>query len=306
MAFEEIKQQNKARLAAYLQTNDKIAINPSLLLDCQAKRFHEYKRQLLNVFHAITLYNRLVEGRETDAFTPRTILFSGKSAPGYLLCKLIIKLIHNVADVIAAHPLVREKLQVVFVPNFGVTRAQFIIPAAELSEQISTAGYEASGTGNMKFMLNGALTIGTLDGANIEIRDEAGEENFFRFGLDSNEVRDLRPGYDPKRYIEENGELKRIIAQLCSGFFSAENPCLFQPILDSLECGDRFCVLADYEGYISCQEAVSTAYQDRKEWTRKAVINVARSGKFSSDRAVEEYARHIWDVAPLHYGEAKQ
>ncbi len=306
MAFEEIKQQNKARLAAYLQTNDKITINPSLLLDCQAKRFHEYKRQLLNVFHAITLYNRLVEGRETNAFTPRTILFSGKSAPGYLLCKLIIKLIHNVADVIAAHPLVREKLQVVFVPNFGVTRAQFIIPAAELSEQISTAGFEASGTGNMKFMLNGALTIGTLDGANIEIRDEVGEENFFRFGLDSNEVRDLRPGYDPKRYIEENGELKRIIAQLCSGFFSAENPCLFQPILDSLECGDRFCVLADYEGYISCQEAVSTAYQDRKEWTRKAVMNVARSGKFSSDRAVEEYARRIWDVAPLHYGEAKQ
>ena len=306
MAFEEIKQQNKARLAAYLQTNDKITINPSLLLDCQAKRFHEYKRQLLNVFHAITLYNRLVEGRETDAFTPRTILFSGKSAPGYLLCKLIIKLIHNVADVIAAHPLVREKLQVVFVPNFGVTRAQFIIPAAELSEQISTAGFEASGTGNMKFMLNGALTIGTLDGANIEIRDEVGEENFFRFGLDSNEVRDLRPGYDPKRYIEENGELKRIIAQLGSGFFSAENPCLFQPILDSLECGDRFCVLADYEGYISCQEAVSTAYQDREEWTRKAVMNVARSGKFSSDRAVEEYARRIWDVAPLHYGEAKQ
>ena len=305
-AFEEIKQANKARLAAFLATNDKITINPSLLLDCQAKRFHEYKRQLLNVFHAITLYNRLVEGRETDSFTPRTILFSGKSAPGYLLAKLTIKLIHNVADVIAAHPLVREKLQVVFVPNYGVTRAQFIIPAAELSEQISTAGFEASGTGNMKFMLNGALTIGTLDGANVEIRDEAGEENFFRFGLDSSEVQALQPGYDPKKYIEENGELKRIIAQLGNGFFSAENPSLFQPILDSLLSGDRFLVLADYEGYISCQEAVSIAYRDREEWTRKAVMNVARSGKFSSDRAVEEYARRIWDVAPLRSGEATQ
>ncbi|MGD0486775.1 MAG: glycogen/starch/alpha-glucan phosphorylase [Syntrophorhabdales bacterium] len=305
-AFEEIKQANKARLAAFLATNDKITINPSFLLDCQAKRFHEYKRQLLNVFHAITLYNRLVEGRETDSFTPRTILFSGKSAPGYLLCKLIIKLIHNVADVIAAHPLVREKLQVVFVPNYGVTLAQFIIPAAELSEQISTAGFEASGTGNMKFMLNGALTIGTLDGANVEIRDEAGEENFFRFGLDSSEVQALRPGYDPKKYIDENGELKRIISQLGNGFFSAENPSLFQPILDTLQGGDRFFVLADYEGYISCQEAVSIAYRDREEWTRKAVINVARSGKFSSDRAVEEYARRIWDVAPLRSGEATQ
>jgi starch phosphorylase len=305
-AFEEIKQENKVRLAGYLETNDKITINPALLLDCQAKRFHEYKRQLLNIFHAITLYNRLVEGRETDSFTPRTILFSGKSAPGYLLAKLIIKLIHNAADVIAAHPLVREKLQVVFVPNYGVTRAQFIIPAAELSEQISMAGYEASGTGNMKFMLNGALTLGTLDGANVEIRDAVGEENFFRFGLDSNEVQAVRQGYDPKRYIRENQELKRIITQLGNGFFSAEDPSLFQPILDSLEGDDRFCVLADYGSYISCQDEASIAYQDREEWTRKAIINVARSGKFSSDRAVEEYARRIWDVAPLRPGESKQ
>ena len=302
-AFEQIKQENKTRLAAYLSTSEKVSIDPSFMLDCQAKRFHEYKRQLLNIFHAITLYNRLVEGRGADPFTPRTVLLAGKSAPGYLLCKLIIKLIHNVADVIAAHPLVRDSLQVVFVPNYGVTPAQFIIPAAELSEQISTAGFEASGTGNMKFMLNGALTIGTLDGANVEIRDEAGEENFFRFGLDSDEVQGLRPGYDPKRYIEGNAELGRIIAQLRSGFFSPEDPSLFRPILDSLEGGDRFFVLADYESYINCQDAVSVAYQDRREWTRKAVINVARSGKFSSDRAVEEYATRIWDVAPLPSGE---
>ncbi len=303
--FDEIKQENKKRLAAYLEMQNKIFLEPSRLLDCQAKRFHEYKRQLLNVFHAVTLYNRLIEGKEKDSFVPRTILFSGKSAPGYLLCKLVIKLIHNVADVIAAHPLAREKLQVVFVPNFGVTRAQYIIPAAELSEQISTAGYEASGTGNMKFMLNGALTIGTLDGANIEIRQEAGEENFFRFGLDSDEVEALRPTYDPQRFIEENDELKRIIGQLGNGFFCAENPGLFQPILDSLLHGDRFCVLADYADYVRCQEVVSVAYRDREEWTRKAIVNVARSGKFSSDRSVEEYARRIWDAKPLDGEEIK-
>jgi starch phosphorylase len=297
-AFEVIKKENKERLAAHLETKDRITINPDLFLDCQAKRFHEYKRQLLNVFHAITLYNRLVDGREGDSFVPRTILFSGKSAPAYLICKLIIKLIHNVADVIAAHPVARERLQVVFVPNYGVTRAQYIIPAAELSEQISTAGYEASGTGNMKFMLNGALTLGTLDGANIEMLDEVGEENFFRFGLDACGVQALSRCYDPQKYIEENDELKRVITQLRDGFFSAEDPALFRPILDSLK-GDRFFVLADYASYIDCQETVSTAYRDRDEWTRKAVMNTARSGRFSSDRAIDEYARHIWEVSPL-------
>ena len=297
-AFEEIKRGNKARLADHLEATDRIDLNPAFFLDCQAKRFHEYKRQLLNVFHAITLYNRLVEGREGASFVPRTILFSGKSAPGYFICKLIIKLIHNVADVIAAHPVVREKLQVVFVPNYGVTRAQYIIPAAELSEQISTAGYEASGTGNMKFMLNGALTLGTLDGANIEMLDEVGEENFFRFGLDACGVQALRPCYNPAQYIEENDELKRIITQLREGYFSAEDPALFRPVLDSLK-GDRFFVLADYASYVERQETVSKAYQDREGWTRKAVMNVARSGRFSSDRAVGEYARRIWDVSPL-------
>ena len=298
-AFDEIKQGNKRRLASYLEKNGKICFNPSFMLDCHAKRFHEYKRQLLNVFHAITLYNRLVDGQETDSFTPRTILFSGKSAPGYLFCKLVIKLIHNVADVIAAHPLVRDRLQVVFVPNYGVTLAQFIIPATELSEQISTAGYEASGTGNMKFMLNGALTLGSLDGANVEILQEAGEENFFRFGLDSKEVQALRPGYNPRKFVEENSELKRIIDQLAGGFFSAEDPGLFQPILESLLNGDPYLVLADYASYIERQSEVSAAYRDREGWTKKAVANVARSGKFSSDRAVGEYAKAIWGINPL-------
>ena len=298
-AFDENKQANKRRLASYLEKTDRICFNPSFMLDCQAKRFHEYKRQLLNIFHAVTLYNRLVDGRETDSFTPRTILFSGKSAPGYLFCKLIIKLIHNVADVIAAHPLVRDRLQVVFVPNYGVTLAQFMIPATELSEQISTAGYEASGTGNMKFMLNGALTLGSLDGANVEIRQEAGEENFFRFGLDSTEVQALRASYNPRTYVDGNEELKRIMDQLAAGFFSAEDPSLFQPILDNLLNGDRYLVLADYASYIESQAMVSAAYQDRVGWTKKAVINVARSGKFSSDRAVAEYAKTIWGVSPL-------
>jgi starch phosphorylase len=298
-AFDEIKQENKRRLASYLEKNGKISFNPTFMLDCQAKRFHEYKRQLLNVLHAITLYNRLVDGQETESFTPRTILFSGKSAPGYLFCKLIIKLIHNVADVIAAHPLVRDRLQVVFVPNYGVTLAQFIIPATELSEQISTAGYEASGTGNMKFMLNGALTLGSLDGANVEILQEAGEANFFRFGLDSKEVQAMRRGYSPRKFIEENSELKRIIEQLGGGFFSAEEPALFQPVLESLLNGDPYLVLADYASYIDRQNEVSAAYRDRDRWTKMAVTNVARSGKFSSDRAVGEYADAIWGINPL-------
>jgi glycogen phosphorylase len=298
-AFEDIKHENKKRLAAYLQKNHKTSFNPAVLLDCQAKRFHEYKRQLLNIFHAITLYNRLVEDKETDSFTPRTILFAGKSAPGYALCKLIIKLIHNVGDVIAAHPRVRERLQVVFVPNYSVTLAEMIMPAADLSEQISTAGFEASGTGNMKFMLNGALTIGTLDGANVEIRDEVGEENFFLFGLDAEGIKNLTDGYSPRRYLEENGDLARIIHQLESGYFSAEEPRLFQPVVDSILNGDPYRVLADFESYITCQDMVSQTYQDREKWTKMAIMNVARSGAFSSDRAVAEYATKIWDVRPL-------
>lgn len=298
--FTGIKRDNKARLLNVLNRTDEISFRPEFLLDCHAKRFHEYKRQLLNVFHVMTLYNRLAGDPATAAsIMPRTILFSGKSAPGYLLCKLVIKLIHNVAEVVAAHPQAREKIEVVFVPNYGVTLAQVIIPAAELSEQISTAGYEASGTGNMKFTLNGALTIGTYDGANVEIREEVGEENFFLFGLNPEEVREVRKNYDPRKFIGENKELSQIIKQLENGFFSPEDPNLFRPILDTILGEDRYCVLADYASYVACQERVATAYQDQDAWTRMAILNVARSGKFSSDRAVREYAEQIWGIVPV-------
>lgn len=297
--FQEIKKANKSALSDLLTKNLKLPSQPEFLLDCQIKRFHEYKRQLLNIFHVITLYNRLRKGKTGKDFTPRTVLFSGKSAPGYHICKLIIKLIHNVGGVIAANPLVSEKLQVVFAPNYGVTLAQRIIPAAELSEQISTAGYEASGTGNMKFALNGALTIGTLDGANVEIREEVGEENFFLFGLKTEEIMRLRPAYNPHQYYEQDTELREVIDQISGGYFSPDNRELFHPIVNAVMGNDRFLVLADYASYIRCQEEVSIAYRDRERWTKMAILNIARSGKFSSDRAIREYAEKIWNISPV-------
>jgi len=296
--FAEIKENNKMRLLKALEKDFHLSFEPQFLLDCQVKRFHEYKRQLLNVLHAITLYNRIREGRVDEGFTPRTIMFSGKSAPGYTMCKLIIKLIHNVAEVISAHPQVRNKLQIVFVPNYGVTLAQLIMPAADLSEQISTAGYEASGTGNMKFTLNGALTIGTLDGANVEIREEVGQENFFLFGLTADEIIRLRQGYNPRQFVEQNKELAQVMDQLSSDFFSPENRGYFQPIVESLLESDHYCVLADYASYIACQEEVGRAYKEHDRWVKMAVLNVARSGKFSSDRAIREYAENIWHITP--------
>jgi glycogen phosphorylase len=297
--FREIKVNNKIRLLRLLETESDLSFNPDFMLDCQVKRFHEYKRQLLNIFHIITLYNRIKEGRIDDSFSPRVIMFSGKSAPGYLFCKLIIKLIHNVSEVVSAHPLVRDKLEVIFVPNYGVSLAQLIMPAAELSEQISTAGYEASGTGNMKFALNGALTIGTYDGANIEIRQEVGEENFFLFGLNAEEIFSSRTNYNPARYIEQNKELSQAMNQLSSGFFSPETPGLFQPVVDSILSDDKYCVLADYASYIECQERVSQIYRDQEKWNRMAILNVARSGQFSSDRAISEYAKNIWHISAV-------
>ena len=297
--FREIKNENKIRLLTLLERNFNLSFTPHFMLDCQVKRFHEYKRQLLNIFHIITLYNRIKEGRLDENYSPRVILFSGKSAPGYLFCKLIIKLIHNVSEVVAAHPLVRDKLEVIFVPNYGVTLAQYIMPAAELSEQISTAGYEASGTGNMKFALNGALTIGTYDGANIEIQEEVGKENFFLFGLNAEEIFDMRPHYDPGKFIEQNSELSQIINQLSNGYFSPENPGLFQPIVNAIMEGDRYCILADYASYVDCQEKVSQVYRDQEKWTKMAIFNVARSGKFSSDRAINEYAQNIWHITSV-------
>ncbi len=297
--FQEVKRANKDALAAFLERIFRLSFPASFLLDCQVKRIHEYKRQLLNILHILTLYNRLREGKSDGHFVPRVILFAGKSAPGYFICKLIIKLIHNIGASIAADPLTRDKLRVVFVPNYGVTLAQHIIPAAELSEQISTAGCEASGTGNMKFALNGALTIGTLDGANVEIREEVGPENFFLFGHTAEELRQMRPSYDPRRHYEENGELKQVIDQLAAGHFSPEAPGLFQPIVERLLCQDGFFVLADYGAYVRCQEEVHRVYRDEDRWTRMAVLNVARSGKFSSDRAVREYAETIWQAKPV-------
>ena len=298
--FREIKELNKVALSNYLGLTAKLTFPHQHLLDCQVKRLHEYKRQLLNVLHAITLYNRLREGRVDETFTPRTILFAGKAAPGYYLCKLIIKLIHAVGEAIAAHPLVRKKLRVIFVPNYNVSLAGRIIPAADLSEQISTAGLEASGTSNMKFTLNGALTIGTLDGANVEIREQVGDENFFLFGLKAEEIMAMSSGYNPQAYYETDGELRQAINQILEGHFSPENPALFHPIVRSILDHDRFYVLADYASYISCQENAAKVYKDKDRWTRMAILNVARSGKFSSDRAIREYAENIWHISPVN------
>jgi starch phosphorylase len=297
--FRRIKEANKKSLSDYLYNAYWLSSAPDYFLDCQTKRFHEYKRQLLNVLHIITLYNRIRDGRTDTGFVPRTILFAGKAAPGYYLCKLIIKLIHSVGTFVDADSLTSDKLNVVFVPNYDVSIAQRIMPAAELSEQISTAGYEASGTGNMKFTLNGALTIGTLDGANVEIREEVGEENFFLFGLTADELVGLRSTYNPRKHYEENEELKQAIDQIHGGFFSPENPRLFHPITEALLGHDQYFVLADYVSYLECQEKVSAAYKDRNRWIKMAILNVARSGKFSSDRAIRQYAKRIWGVTPV-------
>lgn len=297
--FRRIKEANKKSLSDYLYRAYWLSLAPDYLLDCQTKRFHEYKRQLLNVFHVITLYNRIRNGRVDKNLEPRTILFAGKAAPGYYLCKLIIKLIHSVGSFVDADSLTSNKLNVVFVPNYDVSLAQQIMPAAELSEQISTAGYEASGTGNMKFTLNGALTIGTLDGANVEIREEVGEENFFLFGLTAEELVKIRSTYDPHKYYEENKELKEVIDQIHGGYFSPGSPQLFHPITESLFRHDPYFVFADYASYIQCQEKVNEVYRDQSRWTKMAVLNVARSGKFSSDRAIRQYAESIWGTLPV-------
>jgi starch phosphorylase len=297
--FSRIKSLNKEALNDYLYRTFWLSLPPDYLLDCQIKRFHEYKRQLLNILHVVTLFNRIREGRIDSAFPPRVILFAGKAAPGYYICKLIIKLIHNISAACEADPAVSGKLRVIFVPNYDVSLAQRIMPAAELSEQISTAGYEASGTGNMKFTLNGALTIGTLDGANVEIREEVGDDNFFLFGYNTEELAAMRPTYNPRQYYEENRELKQAIDQIQGGFFSPDMSQLFQPVINTLLDHDTFFVLADYASYIKCQEEVSRAYQVEARWTKMAILNVARSGKFSSDRAIREYTEHIWDIMPV-------
>jgi starch phosphorylase len=267
------------------------------------KRLHEYKRQHLNALYLVTAYHRLK--RSPDApVTPRTVLFGGKAAPGYRMAKLIIRLINGIAAVINQDPHVSRFLKVVFLPDFNVKSSQHVYPAADLSEQISMAGKEASGTGNMKFAMNGALTMGTLDGANVEIRDAVGHENFFLFGLTAEEVmRRKAEGYRPRDVYEANAELRAAIDAIADGLFSGGDRTLFRPIVDSLLGRDEYMLLADYQDYVDAQERASAAYRDRRAWTRMSILNSARVGRFSSDRAIREYCRHIWNVSPPASGE---
>jgi starch phosphorylase len=299
-AFMAVKQANKQVLAEMIRQRLHQEVFPDSLFDVQVKRIHEYKRQLLNVLHVITLYNR-IRNNSGEERVPRTVIFSGKAAPGYAMAKLVIKLINDVAEIVNHDPAVRGLLRVVFVPNYDVTTASDIIPAADLSEQISTAGTEASGTGNMKLALNGALTIGTLDGANIEIREEVGEDNIFIFGLTAQEVAALRrDGYNPWDYYHANGELRQALDMIGSGYFCPGECGRFRPIVDALtHGGDHFLLLADYASYVACQEQVDALYRDPRQWARKAILNVAGMGRFSSDRTIREYAEEIWKVKPV-------
>jgi starch phosphorylase len=304
--FRIAKWLNKKLLINFIEGGNGIKINSESMFDVQIKRFHEYKRQLLNVLHIITLYNRikdnLPDGKAGPKLemVPRTVIFAGKAAPAYQMAKLIIKLINSVADIVNNDPDVGDKLKVVFIPDYSVTLAEKIIPAADLSEQISMAGLEASGTGNMKFALNGALTIGTMDGANIEIREEVGKENIFIFGLLAEEVVKLKSsGYNPKTFYNSNQMLKRVIDMIAEDYFSKKEPGIFKSIVDSLLETDYYCLLADYQSYVDEQDKVSKLYLNTEEWTKKAIRNVAGVGKFSSDRSIHEYAEKIWKVEPV-------
>ena len=297
--WQAVKADNKRALAGFIKERTGIVVDPQSLFDIQVKRLHEYKRQHLNVLYVITLYNQLKRAAGA-AVTPRTVIFGGKAAPGYRMAKLIIKLINSVAAVINQDPKVSEVLKVVFMPDFNVKNGQRVYPAADLSEQISTAGKEASGTGNMKFAMNGALTIGTLDGANVEIRDAVGPENFFLFGLTAEEVGKLKAsGYSPRSIYEANPALREAIDLIDSGFFSDGDRELFRPLVESLLNRDDYMLFADYQAYVDCQQRVSEAYRDQKNWTRMSILNSARVGRFSSDRSIREYCRDIWNVSPL-------
>jgi glycogen phosphorylase len=286
--WRAIKQENKRNLAAYILKTRGVEVDVNSLFDVQVKRIHEYKRQHLAVLHIIELYNRIKQNPHVDIL-PRTFIFGGKAAPGYFMAKLIIKLVNSVAEIVNKDPDVRGRLKVVFLPNFSVSLGQRIYPAADLSEQVSTAGKEASGTGNMKFAMNGSLTIGTLDGANIEIREEAGPENFFLFGLTAEQVYALKAkGYNSMQYYQSNPNLKGVIDRIANGYFSHGNRDLFKPIVDALLHNDQYMLLADYQ-----------AYHDKDKWTRMSILNAARMGKFSSDRTIAEYCKEIWDVKPV-------
>jgi starch phosphorylase len=301
-----IKRSIKEDFAAHLRRTTGYVIDPHSLFEVQVKRIHEYKRQHLSVLHIIALYHRIKCNPNQD-IVPRTFIFGGKAAPGYYIAKLMIKLITAVGEVINTDPAVRDSIKVVFLPNFNVSTGQKLYPAAELSEQISTAGKEASGTGNMKFCMNGALTIGTLDGANIEIREEVGAENFFLFGLTAAEVQMLKAeGYNPMDVYHSNPELKVVIDLIADGYFSRGDRELFRPLVNTLLHGDPYMLLADFQSFIDCQSQVSQAYLDKEHWTRMSILNVARSGKFSSDRTIKEYCQDIWQVKPVKIDQLSQ
>jgi glycogen phosphorylase len=297
--WRKIKRENKQDLAVLIKERTGIVVDPDSLFDIQVKRIHEYKRQHLNVLHIITLYNRIKHDPKASVI-PRTFVFGGKAAPGYFMAKLIIRLINGVAETVNNDPDVAGRLKVVFFPDLNVKNAKHIYPSADLSEQISTAGKEASGTGNMKFSLNGALTIGTLDGANVEIREEVGADNFFLFGLNAEQVYDVKAkGYDPKRYYEADEELRQAVDMISSGSFSRGDRNLFKPLVDSLLYGDPYLLFADYRSYVEAQEQVGFTYGDHAKWTRMSILNVARMGKFSSDRSIREYCDRIWNARPV-------
>lgn len=294
------KLKNKKRLAAYISQKLDVVIDPRAMFDVQIKRIHEYKRQLLNVLHVITRYNR-IKADPTADWVPRVNIFAGKAASAYYTAKHIIHLINDVAKVINNDPQVKNKLKVVFIPNYGVSLAQIIIPAVDLSEQISLAGTEASGTSNMKFALNGALTIGTLDGANVEMLDHVGEENIFIFGNTTPEVEALRnSGYNSHSFYEEDAELHQVLIQIATGVFSPQEPGRYRNIFDSLvNLGDHYQLLADYRSYVDTQDKVDKLYRNQEAWTRCAVHNIANMGYFSSDRTIQEYADEIWGIKPI-------
>jgi glycogen phosphorylase len=297
--WRAVKLTAKRALAALIEQRTGVKVNPESLFDIQAKRLHEYKRQHLNVLHILTLFLRLKQNPQSD-LPARTFIFGAKAAPGYFMAKLIIKLINSVAGVVNNDPAVRDRLKVVFFPDYNVKNAQHIFPAADLSEQISTAGKEASGTGNMKFSLNGALTIGTLDGANVEMREEVGPENFFLFGLNAEQVQDLKSrGYRPRDYYDRCFELRVVLDFIASGALAGGDTALFQPLVENLLRDDPFLVLADYEAYVECQSQVSALWRDPQAWTRKSILNVARMGEFSSDRSIRDYCELVWKVKPV-------
>jgi glycogen phosphorylase len=297
--WRRVKLSNKQQLASFIRERMQIGIAPESMFDVQVKRIHEYKRQHLNVLHVITLYNRIKHDPRADV-NPRTFIFGGKAAPSYFLAKLIIKLINSVAAVINNDTDVGDRIKVVFIPNFNVKIGQRIYPAADLSEQISLAGKEASGTGNMKFAMNGALTIGTLDGANVEIREEVGAENFFLFGLTADEAyRTKSRGYNPRDYYETNSELREAIDMIGTGYFSEGDTELFKPLIDCYLESDEYMVLADYQSYVECQDLVAGVFGQKEEWTRMSILNTARMGIFSSDRAIQQYCKEIWDARAI-------